>query len=106
MENQPTRRRRVLAAEAEALLAEQQASGLTILDFAASRDISPGALHRAKARARESSRPTFVEVKVPQSAPSSAERLELKVPGGLSIEIPNNFHAPALRELLKVLQSC
>ena len=110
MENQPEpQRARVTAAEADALLEEQKASGLSIAAFAKAKDVPAWSIYNARARARRKAMTQFAEVSVVPSLSSPSPRqpeLELVLPSGLTLRVPSDFDEVVLRRLLGVLAAC
>ncbi len=93
----------------QALLDEQQQSGLTIAAFAREQGIPAWRLYHARqARdARRSRSLDLVEVGVdPVHVPPTASDLEMVLPNGLRIAVPTTFDESTLRRLLSVLASC
>ena len=90
------------------LLAEQEASGLSVAAFARERGVSTWTLYdgrrrlqkrKARAKARD-----FVQVHVRsvQAAPS----IEVELEAGMRVRVPAGFDEDELRRLLGVLASC
>ena len=102
------------AAEARALLKEQEAGKLSIAAFARDRGIRPWSLYNAKAierrreerRAKERFVPVTVTREGKAQAPPVTTPLELSLPSGLSLRVDAGFDEVTLRRLLGVLAAC
>lgn len=102
------------ARQMRGLLAEQEASGLSVRAFAAARGLKESQLWNWRRRLRESglapvapSPDPFLPVAViPDPAPPSASSFELALPGGLRIQVAHGFDAVELRRLIRTIGSC
>ena len=106
------RRRRRSRAEAEQLVAEYEASGLSRLEFCSSRRLSLAALARYQKWRREAGVETlpsnrWVSVELSGAGPGRASwaggGLAITLPAGRRIEVGQGFDAQTLVELLGVL---
>jgi hypothetical protein len=94
-----------------ALVAEQEASGLTVAAFARKRAVSAWALYDWKRRTRHRADPRpeervgFVQVKV-ADPPRGVPTLWVELSGGLRVHVPAGFDAGELRRLIEVLSPC
>lgn len=97
--------------EMEALLAEQEKSGLSVARFARERGISAWSLYEWRRRlrkeggrgARRSQR--FVQVRV-VGEPAGPSTIAVELPAGARVHVPRGFDEDELRRLLGVLESC
>ena len=104
--------RTIAAAEVPGLLAELEASGQPLAQFARERGIASWRLYeeRRKARrggsgrSRRRGRAKFTPVSVTEDG--RAEPLELVLSAGHRVRIPAGFDETALRRLMGVLASC
>jgi len=99
------------SAEIGRLLEEQRASGLSIAEFARQRGVGAHRLYWARRREerqaeREEPRTAFRELLVRDRSLGSPDRLEVRLPSGLSIYLTRDFDDVALRRLLGVLAPC
>lgn len=104
-------RRRRTRAQADELVAEQAASGLSQADFCRSRGLSLATLARYRRRGRESGgqisadgRWLAVEVTGGGAAGGSPSGLAVALGAGRRIEVGRGFDAPTLVALLHVLE--
>lgn len=103
------------AAYYERLLAEQEASGLNVIEFARERGLSPWTLYgwrrklgRARRRRRteiEDGEAGFVAVDVVGAAAVTGE-IEVQLADGLRVRIPRDVAIARLVELVRALRSC
>lgn len=103
------------AAYYERLLAEQEASGLNLIEFARERELSPWTLYgwrrklgRSRRRRRseiEDKETGFVAVDVVGSAPSTSE-IEVLLADGVRVRVPRDVALARLVELVRGLRSC
>ncbi len=104
-------RRRRSRAEAEQLVAEYEASGLSCVEFCQKQGLSLASLGRYRTRHKQvkavpGSRWVAVEMSGAGAARSGSERsgLAVALPGGRRIEVDHGFDAHTLAELLNVLE--
>ena len=101
------------AAYYERLLAEQEASGLSLIEFARERGLSPWTLYgwrrklgRARRRRRtEESEAGFVAVDVLGAAVATGE-IEVQLSDGVLVRVPRDVAIARLVELVRALRSC
>ena len=108
-QQQTTRRRRRGAAEIARLLAEYETSGLGQAEFCRSRQLGHGTLSRylnqRQARGRKAGeRNRWVAVEVSGDRTATGSPLVIVLPAGRRIEVGRGFDAPALLQLLSVLE--
>ena len=104
--------RTIAAAEVPGLLAELEASGQTLAQFARDRGIAKWRLYEERRKARRGGsgrsrrrrRARFAPVRVTED--SRAEPLELVLAAGHRVRIPAGFDETLLRRLMGVLASC
>jgi AraC-like DNA-binding protein len=105
MRRQTEERRR----QVEQWIAEQEASGLTVKEFAKQRGITQWTLHDGKRKrrllTRKRARQDFVEVAVVGEA-RLADAITVEVGAGLRLHVAADFDESHLRRLLAVLRSC
>lgn len=91
------------------LLAELEASGLSVVRFARERGLSPWTLYEWRRRLRRKEalreREAFVELKLIRE-PSPATTMSIELPSGLRVHVPRGFEEADLRRLVGVLSSC
>ncbi len=92
------------------LVAEHEASGLSVMRFARGRGITPWRLYDFKRRARVgTTRPAatggFVRVKLIEPRPA-ASTMAVEIQSGLRVHVACGFDANELRRLIGVLSSC
>ena len=99
-------------ARMQALLAEQEASGLSIAEFARQRDLPRWVLYEWRRRLRRAVAPesrrgesAFAEVRVVEEARAAAP-LTVELTTGHRVQVPAGFDARDVRRLLEVLGSC
>ena len=104
-------RRRRSRAEAEQLVAEYQASGLSRVEFCRSHGLSLATLARYRKRQAQGSpapRDGWVAVEVSAERPAlgggAGSGLAVALPGGRRIEVGCGFNARTLAQLLYVLE--
>lgn len=93
------------------LLAEQEASGLSVASFARQREVAAWTLYdwrrrlRERARRERAGKASFIQVKVRPEwrAPST---IQVEVRAGVRVHVPVGFDEGELRRLLGVLGSC
>lgn len=98
------------------LIEEQEASGMTVREFAQLRDLSPGTLYwwRSKLGRKRSPRsrstteaPELVPVTIRESlVVATGAPFEVRLRDDLCIAVPASFDAAALRRLIEALQPC
>ncbi len=103
------------AAHYERLLAEQEASGLSLIEFARERGLSPWTLYgwrrklgrsRRRRRAEVADGETgFVAVDVVGAAAATSE-IEVQLADGLRVRVPRDVAIARLVELVRALRSC
>jgi transposase-like protein len=93
-------RRRWTESDAREVLAELDASGLFVTQFAAREGIDPQRLYSWRRRLTEPTAQTFVELRSTDAAP-----LEIVLRSGRIVRVPASFDAGALRRLLDALES-
>ena len=104
--------RTIAAAEVPGLLAEFEASGQPLAQFARERGIAKWRLYEERRKARRAGsgtprrrgRAKFAPVSVTED--SRGEPLELVLAAGHRVRIPADFDESALRRLMGVLASC
>ena len=97
--------RRWSVAQAQAVLAELEQSGLSVEQFAAEAGVKADRLRRWARRLRAAGRPLFVEVAAPRArAAALLERFEVEPGGGRLVRGPAEFDAQALRRLVEALE--
>ena len=95
--------------EAQKLLVEQQASGLSVAAFARERGVPKWRLYEGRQRLRKrelrAKEAEFVQmhVKPVQPAPSP---IKVELEAGMRVHVPFGFDGDELRRLLAVLSSC
>jgi transposase-like protein len=104
-------RRRRSRAEAERLVAEYEASGLSRVEFCRSQGLSPATLARYRKRQAQGgpeSGNCWVAVEVSAARPASSGKadsgLAVALPCGRRIEVGRGFDASTLVQLLGVLE--
>lgn len=95
--------------DVQRLLAEQEASGLSVAAFARERGVPTWTLYDGRRRLRKrkgrAKGADFVQVHVrPVQLPPSPIEVDLKT--GIRVRVPAGFDADELRRLLGVLASC
>ncbi len=109
-ENQvPGKRPRRSRAEAEQLLAEFEASGLSQVEFSRIRRLGHGTLGRYRKQRRERSGESrgadrWVAVEVSSASARCESRLAIALPAGCRIEVGRGFDSGTLLQLLHVLE--
>lgn len=106
--------RSVSAAEARALLKEQQGGDQSIAAFARDRGIHPWSLYNANAtdrrRKARRAKQCFVPVTIAREATAQASAgsagIEISLPSGLSLRLEAGFDEVALRRLIGILATC
>jgi hypothetical protein len=104
------RRRRRSRAEVLQLVAEFESGGLSRAEFCRQRKLSVNTLDRYRRRQRqfeqEGDEGRWIAVRVgrPSQAAAPGSGLALALAGGMRIEIAREFDAPALKQLLAVLE--
>jgi hypothetical protein len=104
------------AREMRRLVAEQEASGLTVAEFAARRGMTAGTIfhwrHRFRGELGAAHRPTLIPVRIVDAvddesaiAPQTST-LVVELQGGRRIAVPHDFSADDLRRLIGVVESC
>lgn len=103
------------AAYYQSLLAEQEASGRSLIEFARERGLSPwtlygwrGKLGRSRRRRRAEiadSEPGFVAVDVVGAAPATSE-IEVLLADGVLVRVSRDVAIARLVELVRALRSC
>ena len=101
------------------LLEEQQASGLSVTDFAESLGMSGATLYKwrrrlagqvtaVRGRCQKRSAPEgLIEVSLERSDPRSERPcFRVRLAGGHAVEIPNDFDGEVLQRLIAVLERC
>lgn len=86
-----------------ALIKEQDASGLTVREFAATRGVAPSTMFwwRCKLRRRRPADETqLVPVEVVQAATDPAVAIELVIRDGIVLRLPRGFDEADLRRVL------
>lgn len=93
----------------QTLLAEQEASGLSVAAFARKHGLPRWLLYegrrRLRKRAERDKKAAFVEVKVRPLRPAPRP-IEVDLKTGVRVHVPVGFDAGELRRLLGVLASC
>ena len=94
-----TVRRRWRAEDARAVLARLESSGLSVSQFAAREHLDPQRLYRWRAQLGPAgtSTPRFIEIK------PAAAVIEVVLPSGLVVRVPEGFSEAMLRRLVAVL---
>lgn len=94
-----TTRRRWRAADAQAVLARLDSSGLSLPQFAARERLAPQRLYRWRAQLgpAATSTPRFIEIK------PAARSIEVVLRCGLVMRLPDGFSEATLRRLLELL---
>ena len=100
--------------EMRKVIADQEASGKTLKDFCKDTGIGIWILSywrkRLKSLDRETSSPSFAEVKITSKPPEkrTSHRTEFKVQIGdtFEVSVPSSFDGPSLKSLVEVLKSC
>ena len=95
-------------------LADLDASGLTVAEFARQRGISADRLYWARRQARAAAKKRgepattreFTEVVVSDLPSPAAASIELRLPTGIAIGVSADFDEVTLRRLLGVLTPC
>jgi len=103
------------AAHYERLLTEYEASGLSLIDFARERGLSPWTLYgwrrklgRSRRRRRaevEEGQAGFVAVDVVGAAAATSE-IEVLLSDGMRVRVPRDVSIVRLVELVRALRSC
>ena len=102
------------AAHYERLLAEQEASGLNLIEFSRERGLSPWTLYgwrrklgrsRRRRRADKDGAAGFVAVDVVGPAASTSE-IEVLLADGMRVRVPRDVAIVRLVELVRALRSC
>ena len=98
--------------EIQRLVEEQEASGLSVKEFAEKRGISRWSLYewrrsrrRERRKARVSGSRGFVELKV-VGEQSRREAITVELASGVRLQVPAGFEEGHLRRLVEVLRSC
>jgi hypothetical protein len=92
-----------------ALIAEQESSGQTVREFAASRGVAAGTVFwwRSRLRRRAADAMTLVPVEVVDKVTARPAALELVVRDGIVLRLPRGFDEGDLRRVLAALaRSC
>lgn len=105
----PGKRPRRTRVEAEQLLAEFEASGLSQVEFSRIRRLGHGTLARYRKQRRERSGECrgvdrWVAVEVSGASARADSRLAITLPAGCRIEIGRGFDSDTLLQLLRVLE--
>lgn len=91
------------------LLAEQQASGLSVAAFARERGLPRWKLYEGRQRLRKrksrAKDADFIQVHVRPVEPASSP-IEVELKAGMRVQVPPGFDEDELRRLLGVLASC
>ena len=105
--NMPAVLRIPARSEIPGLLADLDASGLSIAAFARSRLLNPQNLYLAnrKRKAQAGPHPVFDRVRI-RGGVEDRQAFELCLHGGCRVRIPSDFEAASLRRLLEVLRAC
>ena len=103
------------AAHYEGVLAEQEASGLNLIEFAREHGLSPWTLYgwrrklgRSRRRRRaavEDGEAGFVAVDVVGAAAATSE-IEVQLADGMRVRVPRDVAIARLVELVRALRSC
>lgn len=97
--------RRWSVAQAQAVLAELEQSGLSVEQFAAEAGLKADRLRRWARRLRAAGGPLFVEVATPRARASTLlERFEVELGGGRVVRVLAEFDGQALRRLVEALE--
>ena len=95
-------------AQVDQWIQEQEASGLTVKEFAKQRGISPWTLYDWKRKrrlvTRRRVRQSFVEVQV--VAEPRADAITIELGAGVRLHVAQGFDEGHLRRLVAVLRSC
>ena len=87
---------------------DQQASGLSIVEFCRRREVSAASFHRWRRklgrRRREDSTAKFVSIELPPPVRAGQASFEVVLPDRRRIVVPARFDADSLRQLLSVLE--
>jgi transposase-like protein len=109
MTTKPRRRPHLTPAQRDRILEGCQRSNLTRRQFAARAGISVSTLQlwlrQAAVPKAASQAAPFVSIPNLLSAPAEPPFYRLRLPGGLSLEVPSGFQAEELGSLLRTLQA-
>ena len=90
------------------LIAEQEASGLTVREFAACRGLSASTIYWWRSRLRREGRSVaeLVPVEVTEAPVAASTAIELVVGNDIVLRLPRGFDEADLRRVLSVVSRC
>jgi transposase-like protein len=95
----PSLKRRWTPEDARAVLAELEASGLSLREFAEREGLDRQRLYRWRAQIGVAAEPTFIEI----ARPSSGAVIEVVLRSGHMLRVPAGFEAETVRRLVAIL---